>query len=151
MVRSRPRPVAVNRVSQENAGAHESKEGGDCFQHLTHPATQRLSEDANRIAQSKGFWRRGGLAVVLMISGNTVAGSHCLYVFCRRGFKLRSRSSHRAMAFAASRAGRSCMNGRNRTARRADGTVLAEMGHRRLKQATSRKKARHDGRAITGY
>ena len=81
MVRSRPRPVAVNRVSQENAGAHESKEGGDCFQHLTHPATQRLSEDANRIAQSKGFWRRGGLAVVLMISGNTVAGSHCLMYF----------------------------------------------------------------------
>ncbi|MCP1998656.1 hypothetical protein [Nitrobacter winogradskyi] len=67
-------------MSQENAGAHKSKKGGDCFQHLTHPATQRLSANANRVAQSKGFWRRGGLPVVLMISGNTAAGSHSLYI-----------------------------------------------------------------------
>jgi hypothetical protein len=58
-------------VSQENAGAHNSKDGGDCFQHRTYPATQRPPANANRVAQSKGFWRRGRLHVVLMISGNT--------------------------------------------------------------------------------
>lgn len=43
---------------------------------VLNPATQRLPTNANRTAQSKGFWLRGGLPAVLMISGNTAAGWH---------------------------------------------------------------------------
>jgi hypothetical protein len=42
-------------VGQENADAHYSKDGGNHFQHRTHPVTQRLPEKSNRVAQSKGF------------------------------------------------------------------------------------------------
>ncbi|MCV0387277.1 MAG: hypothetical protein K5821_12740 [Nitrobacter sp.] len=66
-------------MSQENAGAHNSKDSGDCFQHRIHPATQQPPENANRVAQSKRFWRRGRLHFVLMISGNTASGGHCLH------------------------------------------------------------------------
>jgi hypothetical protein len=61
-------------VGQENASAHNSKDGGDRIQHRTHPATQRLPEKANRVAQSKGFWSRVRLASAMMISGNTTVG-----------------------------------------------------------------------------
>jgi hypothetical protein len=61
-------------MSQENAGAHNSKDCGDRFQHRTHPATQRLPANSNRVAQSKGFWPRVRLRPVLMISGNTAVG-----------------------------------------------------------------------------
>jgi hypothetical protein len=51
----RPGPISIDRVSQENADAHYSKDSGDRFQHRTHPVTQRLPEKSNRVAQSKGF------------------------------------------------------------------------------------------------
>jgi hypothetical protein len=61
-------------MGQENADAHNSKDGGDRFQHRTHPDTQRLPAKANHLAQSKGFWPRVRLHSALMISGNTAVG-----------------------------------------------------------------------------
>jgi hypothetical protein len=49
------RPITIDRVGDENTGAHNSEKRGDCFQHGEDPKAQRLDLTAWAHAQSKEF------------------------------------------------------------------------------------------------
>ncbi len=49
------RPVTINGVRDEYAGAHDAEERGYCFQHSDDPIAQRSDLTARGDTQSKGF------------------------------------------------------------------------------------------------
>jgi hypothetical protein len=67
------RPVAVDGVGDENTGADDAEERGDCIQHGEDPKSQRIDLTAQLATQSKEFRGKPDFESGMRILGNRTA------------------------------------------------------------------------------